>query len=83
MQVADHDAGALYTPQRTTAASPFSSTADLVKWLWYPFPDDRVADSFHDLYGTWGIGSALQDLGISTYTTEHEVGKNNLLNIGH
>jgi hypothetical protein len=65
VQAPDHDAGALYVPVRGSAKSEYDSTEDLARWFWYPYPEDRVADSFHDLYSTWGIGWALKDLGIS------------------
>jgi hypothetical protein len=52
-------------PIRDSARSAFDTTDDLAQWLWFPYPEDKVAESFHDLYATWGIGWALKDLGIS------------------
>ncbi|KAH7093465.1 hypothetical protein FB567DRAFT_609962 [Paraphoma chrysanthemicola] len=83
MQATDREAGALYMPVRDTAKSAFTQTSDLLKWYWYPFPRERLSESFHDLYQTWGIGWALHDLGISTYTDDYEGGKNIMVNIGH
>lgn len=83
MQATDTDAGALYVPIRTSAASSYSSTVDLMKWFWLPYPPELLADSFRDLYSTWGIGWALKDLGISDYTDEYEGGKNKLVSIAH
>jgi hypothetical protein len=65
MQASDLDAGALYVPVRTSAKSEFDTTAALELWFWYPFPQDRLAESFFDLYETWGIGWALKELGVS------------------
>jgi hypothetical protein len=65
VQAPDHEAGALYVPIRDSAKSSFESTPDLYKWFWYAFPSEKLRESFHDLYSTWGIGWALQDLDIS------------------
>jgi hypothetical protein len=65
VQASDHDAGALYVPIRDSAKSSFDSTPDLYKWFWFSFPSEKLRESFHDLYSTWGIGWALKDLGIS------------------
>ncbi|KAH4041100.1 hypothetical protein HBI55_016780 [Parastagonospora nodorum] len=83
MQAQDHDAGALYVPERDSARSLYKGTSDLQKWYWHIFPDNKLKESFHDLYATWGIGWVLKDLGISDYTNEYESGRNNLLNIAH
>jgi 3-methyladenine DNA glycosylase AlkD len=52
-------------PIRDSAKSAYDTTDDLALWLWFPYPEEKVADSFYDLYATWGIGWALKDLGIS------------------
>lgn len=65
VQASDTEAGALFVPVRTSAGSDYDTTEDLARWFWYPFPGDKVADSFQDLYSTWGIGWALKALGIS------------------
>jgi hypothetical protein len=66
VQATDREAGALYVPIRDTARSPYTETSDLLLWYWHPFPDEKLSESFHDLYKTWGIGWALGDLGVST-----------------
>lgn len=81
MQAQDHDAGALYVPIRTTAASPITQESQLNDWFWLLYT--QIDDTFHDLYATWGIGWALADLGISTYTTEYEGGLNHLVSFAH
>ncbi|KAF2023359.1 hypothetical protein EK21DRAFT_105353 [Setomelanomma holmii] len=83
MQTTDQEAGALYVPIRASAQSPYSDVKDLLLWHWYRFADERLSESFHDLYGTWGVGWALEDLGISSYTDEYEGGKNVMINIAH
>jgi hypothetical protein len=65
VQAPDTEAGALFVPVRTSARSDYDTTEDLARWFWYPYPEVKVADSFHDLYSTWGIGWALKALGIS------------------
>jgi hypothetical protein len=65
VQTSDREAGALYVPKRDSARSAYDTTDDLAQWLWFPYPEDKVAESFYDLYGTWGIGWALKALGIS------------------
>jgi hypothetical protein len=65
VQAQDHETGALYVPIRDSAKSPYGSTSDLEKWLWYMFPTEKLTESFHDLYATWDIGWALKELGIS------------------
>jgi hypothetical protein len=65
VQTTNQEAGALYVPIRDSAKSTYDTTGDLQKWCWFPYPDVEVAESFHDLYATWGIGWALKDLGIS------------------
>lgn len=65
VQAPDVDAGALFVPMRANAKSDYDTTEDLSRWFWFPYPEDKVADSFRDLYSTWGIGWALKDLGIS------------------
>lgn len=82
VQAQDRDAGVLYVPPRDTASGLYDSPDDLGEWLWNSFPEERVGDSFHDLYRTWGVGWALADLGIDAYT-DHFGGKNYLLNLAH
>ncbi|RYF50346.1 MAG: hypothetical protein EOO38_05865 [Cytophagaceae bacterium] len=72
MQATDREAGALYVPIGDTAKSIFTRTEDLLLWYWHPFPRDKLSESFHDLYGTWGIGWALEDLGLSTVRTTRD-----------
>lgn len=82
MQTTDAEAGALFVPRRLSARSLYSSTADLYKWVWDTFPRERVDDSFHDFYRTWGIGWALAGLGLDAYTDEFG-GKNRMLHVAH
>jgi hypothetical protein len=65
VQTTDREAGALYVPVRDSAKSAYDTTDDLQQWCWLPYPSDKVAESFYDLYATWGIGWALNALGIS------------------
>lgn len=81
MQAQDINAGALYVPIRITAASQFTRETQLLDWFWSPYT--ALGDSFHDLYATWGIGWALAELGISTYTTDYESGLNHLVSYAH
>jgi hypothetical protein len=83
MQAQDYEAAVLYSPVLNTAQNPYSDKKDLYKWFWEEFPEGKIAEAFHDLYQTWGIGWALDDLGISPYTTDYEGGKNVLYNAGH
>ncbi|OAL02088.1 hypothetical protein IQ06DRAFT_219646, partial [Phaeosphaeriaceae sp. SRC1lsM3a] len=83
MHASDLDAGALFVPIRVSAKSDYETTKDLGLWFWYPFPQDRLAESFFDLYETWGIGWALKELGVSDYTSEYEGGKHQLVSIAH
>jgi hypothetical protein len=83
MSVSDADVGPQYNPGRPTAASPYQSTDDLRKWYWHMFPRDRMSEKFRDFYGTWGVGWALQALGVSPYSDEYEGGKNQVFAIDH
>lgn len=83
MRASDQDAGSVYNPSRNTAKSPYQQQSDLKKWGWHKFPRDKVNPNFHDFYNVWGIGWALQDLGMSPYSDEYEGGKNEIFAIDH
>lgn len=83
MQASDADAGAVYSPKRDTARSPFRSVDDLVRWGWHPFPPEQIDPSFHDFYNTWGIGHALAGLGVSEYSDIYNTGKHRIVSIDH
>ncbi|KAF3035315.1 hypothetical protein E8E12_004640 [Didymella heteroderae] len=83
MQPNDADAGSTYSPKRDTARSPFRSTGDLREWGWNAFPLERIDESFHDFYRTWGIGEALADLGVSEYSDEYEGGEHLVIAIDY
>lgn len=74
--------GSAFAPSRNTAKSPYQSGADLAKWGWTVWPYENIDDSFKDLYRTWGIGWALDALGLDTYTTDFG-GLNALFVIDH
>lgn len=83
MEANDANAGSVYSPQRDTARSPFRSQDDLERWGWNPFPPDRIDDSFHDFYRTWGIGEALAGLGVSEHSDIYEGGEHRVISIDH
>jgi len=83
MRVTDRDVGPLYKPARDIAASPYQSHDDLSKWYWFPYPQDRINEKYDDFYGTWGIGYALDELGLSAYRSTYEGGENNVYVIDH
>ena len=83
MHASDAIVGPFYAPSRSTAASPYQQPSDLATWFWSAFPKDRIDPSFHDFYGTWGIGWALVDLGINPYSFDFEGGKNQLFFLDH
>lgn len=83
MQGDDTAAGSTYNPERDTARSPFRSADDLQRWGWNAFPSERIGESFHDFYRTWGIGGALEGLGISEYSDKYEGGEHRLIAIDH
>ncbi|CAO2650181.1 Nn.00g014730.m01.CDS01 [Neocucurbitaria sp. VM-36] len=83
MQAEDQVVGPVYNPTRHTARSPYQSTGDLKRWLWAPFPKERINPAIHDFYNTWGIGFAVVDLGINAISYEYEGGKNELFFIDH
>lgn len=62
---------------------PFRSTGDLRRWGWNASPSDRLDESFHDFYRTWGIGEALECLGVSQYSDEYEGGEHRVIAIDH
>lgn len=83
MQANDADVGPAYNPARDTASSPYRSVNDLEKWLWRPFPRDRTNPKMHDFYNTWGVGRALEGLGVNPISFEYEGGKNELFFLDH
>jgi hypothetical protein len=83
MGALDSDVGPYYSPGRQTAASPYQSTNDLIKWFWFTFPFERISAGFRDFYGSWGIGWALDALGVSPYSDEYEGGKNQVFALDH
>ncbi|KAF1837699.1 hypothetical protein BDW02DRAFT_518517 [Decorospora gaudefroyi] len=83
MDARDTLVGPFYNPARNTAASPYQSVNDLRRWFWHKFPRKRMNEAVFDFYGTWGIGWALQDLGVSPYSDEYEGGKNEVFAVDH
>lgn len=83
MQANDADVGPAYNPQRDTAKSPFGSVNDLRTWGWFPYPSEKIDESFHNFYSTWGIGEALVGLGVSEYSDIYEGGENRVFSIDH
>ncbi|KAF2133738.1 hypothetical protein P153DRAFT_372328 [Dothidotthia symphoricarpi CBS 119687] len=84
MQANDADVGPTYAPERSTAGSPWRNFNDLLLWFWRPFPNSRVDERFHDFYGRyWGVGDALEGLGVSPYSELYEGGKNILYFFDH
>lgn len=83
MQANDADVGPVYSPPRDNASSPFRSQDDLRRWGWNPFPTDRIDESFHDFYRTWGIGEALAGLGVSEHSDTYEGGEHRVISIDH
>ncbi|RAR11243.1 isocitrate dehydrogenase [Stemphylium lycopersici] len=82
MRADDRAVGPFYQPARDTAASPFNTENDLTDWFW--LPDDMVMDlDFYDLHHTWGIGSALDALGLNSKCDVDQEGRNSLLTIDH
>jgi hypothetical protein len=83
MSASDTDVGPYYSPGRQTAASPYQSTNDLRRWYWFTYPREKIGESFRDFYGVWGVGWALEALGVSPYSDEYEGGKNKVFAIDH
>ncbi|KAH9878140.1 hypothetical protein J1614_003357 [Plenodomus biglobosus] len=83
MHAEDSVAGAAFNPSRNMAKSPYQSITDLIDWGWDTFANTKIDESYQDLYATWGIGWALEALGISPYVTDYEGGNNALFIIDH
>ncbi|EDU40786.1 conserved hypothetical protein [Pyrenophora tritici-repentis Pt-1C-BFP] len=83
MRTDDRAVGPFYKPARDTAASPYQSQDDLRKWYWFPYPQDKINEKYDDFYGTWGIGYALDELGLSAYRSTYEGGENYVYVIDH
>lgn len=83
IQANDADVGRVYSPSRDNARSEFRSQDDLQRWGWNPYPSDRIDDSFHDFYRTWGIGEAIASLKVSKYSDIHEGGEHRVISIDH
>ncbi|KAF1931141.1 uncharacterized protein M421DRAFT_57104 [Didymella exigua CBS 183.55] len=83
MQANDAGAGSVYSPKRDTARSPFRGTDDLRRWNWNLSPPEKIDESFHDFYRTWGIGEALTGLGVSEYSDVFDGGEHRVISIDH
>lgn len=83
MQADDAEVGPAYNPARENARSPFRNLDDLKTWGWSPFPPEKIDESYHNFYATWGIGEALAGLGVSEYSDIYDGGENVVVAIDH
>ncbi|KAI4645143.1 hypothetical protein J4E93_005943 [Alternaria ventricosa] len=81
----DSEVGPQYDPQRTTAAAQYQSYEDLWGWGWRPyyFDSNFSEDYYFDLYKTWGIGWALEALGLNPWATRFQDGENHIVAYQH
>ncbi|KAI8930935.1 hypothetical protein NX059_011950 [Plenodomus lindquistii] len=82
MHADDAAAGSIFNPSLATAKSPYQSLDMIRKWGWSRLPVAKVDRFFKDMYGTFGIGWALDELGVSSSTTDED-GLNSLFMIDH
>ncbi|KAG9185410.1 hypothetical protein G6011_07954 [Alternaria panax] len=79
----DGEAGHYYVPPRITAASPFQSLGDLAKWFWFRWPEASIQEIYFNFNLAWGVGNALEALGVNPHADYYEGGENRVYSIDH
>ena len=83
MRYEDSQVGTYYVPPRPTAASPYQSLSDLARWFWFRWPQASIREEYFDFNRAWGIGHALEELGVNPYADEYEGGENRVHSVDH
>ncbi|OAG25043.1 hypothetical protein CC77DRAFT_926292, partial [Alternaria alternata] len=83
MRYEDSQVGTYYVPPHPTAASPYQSLSDLARWFWFRWPQASIREEYFDFNRAWGIGHALEELGVNPYADEYEGGENRVHSVDH